>query len=78
MADIRLLLKELNGAAAQGAQDGMVCGFQLATVCQDFLLAKNVSDTVAKDAQVSCLEMSWWAFLGTVKVRQGLRLTTCP
>ena len=53
MADIRLLLKELNSAAAQGARDGMVCGFQLATVCQDFLLAKNVPDAAAKDAPVS-------------------------
>ena len=57
MADIRLLLKELNSAAAQGAQDGMVCGLQLATVCQDFLLAKNVPDTVAKEVPVSFLGM---------------------
>lgn len=53
MADIRLLLKELNSAAAQGARDGMVCGFQLATVCQDFLLTKNVPGTVAKATPVS-------------------------
>jgi hypothetical protein len=41
-ADVKALSKQLHQTAAQYAQDGEICCFQLVTLCQEFLQARNV------------------------------------